>query len=209
MAGPGSSTLLLATTSRKKLEELGEILSGVPLILVTPGDLDLDLAVEETGATFRENAVLKAEAFARASGLPALADDSGLEIDALGGAPGVYSARYAGADATDADRVALVLSQLSGVPAPGRTGRFRCVMALATPVGLVDTVEGSCEGAIAFAPRGHNGFGYDPVFWLPERGLTMAQLNPKEKHAISHRGQAGRAARLLIDRWLSAAPVAP
>jgi XTP/dITP diphosphohydrolase len=206
MAAPRSSTLLLATTSQGKLKEMREILDGVPLVLVSPGDLDLDLAVEETGATFRENAVLKAEAFARAAGLPALADDSGLEIDALGGAPGVYSARYAGADATDADRVALVLSQLSGVPEAARTARFRCVMALATPAGLVDTVEGQCEGVIAFAPRGHNGFGYDPVFLLPQRGVTMAQLSQAEKHAISHRGQAGRAARSLLDRWLRAAP---
>jgi XTP/dITP diphosphohydrolase len=205
-AAPAAPRLLLATSSRKKLDELEAILAGLPVTLVTPGDVELDLEVEETGETFRDNAVLKAERYAQEAGLPALADDSGLEVDALGGAPGVRSARYAGPGATDADRIALVLDRLADTPAPRRTARFRCVIALATPEGLVGTVEGTCEGRIAPAPRGTGGFGYDPVFLLPDQGRTMAELTPDEKHAVSHRGRAGRAARGLIERWLAGRP---
>ncbi len=213
--------LLLATTSQKKLAELMAIFSGLSVTLVAPGDAGLDLDVEETGETFRENAILKAEAFARAGGRPALADDSGLEIDALGGEPGVRSRRYAGPHASDADRIALVLDRLRDVPLARRTARFRCVMALAAPgkpgapgrgpggangslapVGLIGTVEGTCEGIIAPAPRGENGFGYDPIFLLPHRGQTMAELTSAEKHAVSHRGRAGAAARRLLEQWL-------
>jgi XTP/dITP diphosphohydrolase len=201
-----SRRLLLATNNPGKVRELREIFAGLPLEVVMPGQLGLDLEVEETGETFAENAVLKATAFASASGLPALADDSGLEIDALGGEPGVHSKRYAGPDATDADRIALVLRGLDGVPQTQRTARFRCVMALATPARLVGTVEGTCEGRIAVAPRGDNGFGYDPIFLLVERGRTMAELPAAEKNAISHRGRAGAAARGLIEAWL-ASPV--
>jgi XTP/dITP diphosphohydrolase len=203
MAAPPPTRLLLGTSSRKKLGELVPILGGAPLTLVTPADLGLDLDVEETGHNFRDNAILKANAFARAAGLPALADDSGLEVDALHGAPGVRSARYAGPGATDADRIALLLRNLDGVPAGQRTARFRCTMALATPEGLVGTVDGACEGEIAFSPRGSNGFGYDPVFLLPHLGRTMAELEDEQKHAISHRGRAGRAALDLIERWLA------
>jgi XTP/dITP diphosphohydrolase len=202
MASPAAPRLLLATSSRNKLEELEAILAGLPVTLVTPRGVGLDLEVEETGENFRDNAVLKAERYAQEAGLPALADDSGLEIDALGGAPGVRSARYAGPGATDADRIALVLGRLADTPEASRTARFRCVMALATPEGLVGTVEGTCEGTIAPAPRGTGGFGYDPIFLLPDRGRTMAELTPEEKHAVSHRGRAGRAARTLIERWL-------
>ncbi|HEX2517311.1 MAG TPA: RdgB/HAM1 family non-canonical purine NTP pyrophosphatase [Chloroflexota bacterium] len=213
MAAPPPTRLLLGTSSRKKLGELLPILSGAPLTLVTPADLGLNLDVEETGETFRDNAILKANAFARAAGLPALADDSGLEVDALHGAPGVRSARYAGPGASDAERIALLLRNLSHVPAGQRSARFRCIMALATPEGLVGTVDGTCEGEIAFAPRGHNGFGYDPVFLLSPQaspqGRTMAELEDEEKHAISHRGRAGRAALELIERWLAALPPPP
>jgi XTP/dITP diphosphohydrolase len=198
-----SRRLLLATNNPGKVRELREIFAGLPLEVAVPSQLGLDLEVEETGATFAENAILKATAFARASGLPALADDSGLEIDALGGDPGVHSKRYAGPDATDADRIALVLRKLDGVPETDRTARFRCVMALATPTQIVGTVEGTCEGRIAFAPRGDNGFGYDPIFLLVERGRTMAELPSAEKNAISHRGRAGAAARSLIEAWLA------
>ena len=197
-----SGSLLLATNNAGKLRELHDILSGLPLELVTPSQIGLDLEVDETGASFEENAILKATAFARASGLPALADDSGLEIDALGGEPGVHSKRYAGPDASDADRIALVLSKLQDVPEAQRSARFRCVMALATPEELVGTVEGVCEGRVAFAPRGDNGFGYDPIFLLPERGRTMAELPAEEKNVISHRGRAGAAARGLVEGWL-------
>lgn len=227
--------MLLATTSQKKLVELKAIFAGLPLVLVTPGDLGLDLDVEETGDTFAANARLKAEAFAAASGRIALADDSGLEIDALQGEPGVRSRRYAGPTAGDAERMALVLERLRDVPEAERTARFRCVMAVAVPamsppatwdaallsaapptpgeqvaVELLGTVEGVCQGLIAAAPRGQNGFGYDPIFLLPERGRTMAELSAEEKHAISHRGRAGVAARRLLDRWLlAAAPARP
>ncbi len=204
---PGS--LLLATNSAGKLGELQEILAGLPLELITPAQISLDLEVDETGATLEENAILKATAFARESGLPALADDSGLEIDALGGEPGVRSKRYAGPDASDADRIALVLGKLEGVPEAQRGARFRCVMALATPEELIGTVEGTCEGRIAFAPRGDNGFGYDPIFLLPERGRTMAELPSEVKNVISHRGRAGAAARRLVESWLAGRVASP
>jgi len=205
VAASGGPRLLLATTSQKKLIELRSIFAGLPLTLITLREAGVDTDVEETGATFRENAVLKAVQYAQVTGLPSLADDSGLEIDALGGEPGVRSARYAGPDATDADRIALVLARLGAMPdlpAARRTARFRCVMALAEPQGLIDTVDGACEGLIADAPRGSNGFGYDPIFLLPELGRTMAELTPAEKDALSHRGRAGRAARPLLERWL-------
>src|SRR5437763_11019428 len=150
--------LLLGTNNAGKVRELEEIFAGLDLELVTPAQVGLDLDPEETGSTFVANAVHKATAFAQASGLAALADDSGLEIDALGGEPGVHSKRYEGDDASDADRIALVLSKLQDVPEAQRSARFRCVMALATPEELVGTVEGVCEGRVAFAPRGDNGF---------------------------------------------------
>ena len=201
--------LLLGTSSEKKIAELKEIFAGLPVTLVTPSELGLTLDPEETGSTFEENARLKARAFAGASGLPALADDSGLEVDALGGEPGVYSKRYAGPDATDEDRIAFLLAKLEGAPQARRTARFRCVMALTTPDEEIGAVDGTCEGRIALAPRGSNGFGYDPIFLLPERGKTMAELSSPEKHAISHRGRAGAAACGLIERWLAvSSPVA-
>ena len=199
----------MGTTNEHKLTELREILGGLPLTLVTPADVGLDIDPEETGSTFAENAQLKAAAFAQASGLPALADDSGLEVDALGGEPGVHSKRYAGPSATDQDRIALVLSKLQRVPDADRTARFRCVMALATPEDLVGLADGTCEGRIAHAPRGSRGFGYDPIFFVPALGRTIAELPATEKHAISHRGRAGRAARDLIARWLADNPAAP
>ena len=202
VSAPGAGRLLLATTSTHKIGELRKIFAGLALQLVTPMDLSLDLDPEETGSTFSENATIKARAFAAASGLPSLADDSGLEVDALDGEPGVRSKRYAGPAATDADRVALLLRNLGRVPEEKRTARFRCVMVLATPNAVVGEVDGTCEGRIAMAPRGTHGFGYDPVFLLPDRGLTMAELCAEEKHAISHRGRAGRSARALIERWL-------
>ena len=201
----GSPRLLLGTTSAHKLAELREIFDGLPVQLVTPRDIGLDLDPDETGATLEENSRIKAEAFAQASGLPALADDSGLEVDALRGAPGVHSKRYAGPDATDADRIALLLRNVSGVPDSQRGARFRCVMTLATPDAVVGAVQGTCEGRIGHEPRGQNGFGYDPIFFFPDRGRTMAELPSEEKNAISHRGRAGAAARELIARWLAGA----
>jgi len=194
--------ILLATNNPHKLEELRAIFTGLPVELVTPAARGLALEVEETGSTLEENAILKARVYADAAGLPALADDSGLEINALDGAPGVHSRRFAGPNATDAGRIRLVLERLRDVPWEQRTARFRCVIALAEPGRLVGTVEGICEGLITYEPRGQGGFGYDPIFWLPDRGCTMAELSAAEKNRISHRARAGEAARRLIAWWL-------
>jgi XTP/dITP diphosphohydrolase len=145
---------------------------------------------------------MKALRFAEASGLVTLADDSGLEVDALNGRPGLFSARYAGADRTDAERVEALLAELRDVPDERRGARFRAAIAIAAPDGRVETVEGTVEGRIAHEPRGANGFGYDPVFLLSDRGLTTAELPADEKHAISHRGVAARKARAVLERWL-------
>ena len=152
------------------------------------------------GADYTRNAILKAIEASRTSGLPALADDSGLEVDALDGRPGVMSARYGGADITDRQRIDLLLSELQGVPDERRTARFRCVVAIALPTGEVYTREGVLEGRIADAPRGESGFGYDPVFLLPDRGLTLAEVSPEVKNTISHRARAVRAAADLLRR---------
>lgn len=152
----------------------------------------------ETGATYRDNALLKARAAARLTGLPALADDSGLEVDALGGAPGLFSARYGGPGLDDAGRCARLLAALRGVPEGRRTARFRCVIALVDPRGGEHVVEGVAEGRIAEAPRGGGGFGYDPVFYYPPLGRTFAELTDTEKAEVSHRGRAARALRQLL-----------
>jgi XTP/dITP diphosphohydrolase len=191
--------LLLATNNPGKLHELVPLLSDVPQHIVTPQALGLHLDVEETGTTYAENARLKAAAFAHASGLLTLADDSGLEVDALSGAPGIYSARYAGAEASDADRRAKLLHVLRQVPAP-RRARFRCVIAIAQPGRAIDCFEGICEGEIILEERGANGFGYDPVFYLPEHGCTMAELPSAVKNQMSHRARAAQAARLFLHK---------
>ncbi|HID86772.1 MAG TPA: XTP/dITP diphosphatase [Anaerolineae bacterium] len=190
--------LLIATNNPGKLREYENLLADLPLTLTWPGQEGIELEVEETGESFRENAILKARAYARASGLLTLADDSGLEVDALGGEPGILSSRYAGPEADDEDRMRLLLRKLEGVPWEERTARFRCVIALATPQGEVWTTEGSCEGIIAFEPRGEHGFGYDPVFYLPQFGKTMAQLPPELKNRISHRARAAEKARAIL-----------
>jgi len=194
--------LLVATNNRGKVREYAELLDDLPVRLTFPAQEGLSLEVDETGETFAENAILKARAFAEASGLLTLADDSGLEVDALDGAPGVRSARYAGPGASDEDRYRLLFRRLAGVPAEGRTARFRCVVALATPEGEVQTAEGRCEGVIGFEPRGTHGFGYDPVFYMPDRGRTMAELLPEVKNRISHRARAARAAMPILRRLL-------
>ena len=183
--------LLLATNNRGKIAEFRQLLAGCGWPLVTPAELGLDLQVEETGQSYAENATIKAVEYARASGLVALADDSGLEVDALGGRPGVLSARYAGPDRTDRERVQALLQELEGVPDEERTARFRAVIAIAWPDGEVVLVEGTVEGRIGREPRGESGFGYDPIFFLPQRGVTVAELTPEEKllHAIF--GRAG------------------
>ena len=189
--------LLIATHNRGKLHELLPLLADLPIHPVAPHDLGLHLEVEETGTTYAENARLKAAAFAQASGLLTLADDSGLEVDALGGAPGVYSARYAGEGASDAVRRARLIHALRAVPAP-RPARFRCVIAIAQPNGMIAYFEGVCEGEILLEERGTHGFGYDPLFFLPEPGCTMAELPSAVKNQVSHRARAAQAARLFL-----------
>ena len=193
-----STQLLIATHNPGKLREYGDLLAGLPLTLLTPDDLGLDLAVVESGDTYAENARLKATAYAQASGLLTLADDSGLEVDALDGAPGVRSARYALGD--DADRVQALLRALdsAGVSPEERTARFRCVIVLAAPDGRTWSAEGTCAGRIIDTPRGSGGFGYDPVFYLPTHGCTMAELAPEEKNRVSHRARAVQAARTIL-----------
>ena len=192
--------LLIATTNAHKARELAALLGDLPFQITTPQEEGIRLDVEETGSTFEENATLKAQAFAKASGLLSLADDSGIEVDALGGAPGIYSSRYAGPGATDEDRVQFLLEKLRNVPVEERQGRFRCVVAVADPEGGVSLFQGTVEGAIAFQPAGANGFGYDPIFLLPDRQCTTAQLSPEEKNRISHRGQAAWAAADALRR---------
>ncbi len=193
--------LLLATTNYHKLEEYRAIFSGLPFHFLSLHDIHLDLDVEEAGTTFAENAELKALAYARASGMLTLADDSGLEIDALGGAPGIYSARFAGKETSYEERFRLLLEQLKGLTRERRTARFRCAIALAEPSGNYQTVEGTLEGRIADTPRGQYGFGYDPIFFIPELGKTSAELTPEHKNRISHRGRAAQLAAALLKNW--------
>ncbi|HLZ55987.1 MAG TPA: XTP/dITP diphosphatase [Ktedonosporobacter sp.] len=196
--------LLLATTNQHKLEEYRAIFAGLPFNVLSLRDVELDtMDVEETGTTFLENAELKALAYARASGLLSLADDSGLEIDALGGAPGVYSARFAGVNTSYAERFRIIFEKLQGLPQEQRTARFRCVITVAEPSGYHSSVDGKIEGVIADVPRGTNGFGYDPIFLVPALGKTTAELSPEQKNEISHRGRAGRLARALLENWSS------
>jgi len=193
--------LLIATNNPGKLREYQEILADLPFTLTWPKAEGLTLEPEETGQTFRENAIIKATAFARASGLLTLADDSGLEIDALGGEPGVYSARYGHtAKADHVSRYRLVLEKLTGILHEQRTARFRCVVAVAKAEQLIGTAEGAIEGVITDEPRGHNGFGYDPIFFVPEFNCTMAEMTSTQKHSISHRARAVRAAWPLLEQ---------
>lgn len=194
-------TLLLATTNRHKLEEYYAIFSHLPVTLRSLREVPLEMDVEETGQTFAENARIKALAYAQATGMLSLADDSGLEIDALGGAPGVLSARFAGRDTPYEERFRLILEQLEGLPEARRGARFRCAIALAEPSGYCRVVEGVIEGVIADRPRGDHGFGYDPIFLVPELGKTTAELTPEQKNRISHRGRAASLARVLLEIW--------
>lgn len=187
--------LLIATRNAGKVREYDDLLDGLGLELCGLNDIGLEDEVDETGQTFDENARLKATAYCHASNLLTLADDSGLEVEALGGAPGVLSARCAGKGASDADRIRKLLAALDGVPQEERAARFRCVIALAWPDGRVETFEGQCAGRIAFEPKGTNGFGFDPVFYMPEFGCTMAELPMAVKNRVSHRARAAALAR--------------
>ena len=191
--------LVLASKNPKKLAELSTILSGLGIEVCLQADAGVDVEVEETGATFEESSMLKAKAVMEASGLPAVADDSGLCCDGLNGAPGVYSARYGGPGLDDAGRYRLLLENLRGQT---RAAKFVSVITCCFPNGDVITARGECPGTIAFAPQGSGGFGYDPVFFVPSLKKTFAQLSPEEKNAISHRGKALRAFAEKLEAYL-------
>ena len=192
------ATLLIATRNAGKLEEISRLIAGAPIQTVSLADVGVDREVDETGETFEANSTLKASTYARLSGLPTLADDSGLEVDALGGEPGVRSSRYAGDDATDADRVAFLLGRLQNEGRGPWRARFRCVIAIAWRHDDVELHAGVCEGMIIDTPCGSNGFGYDPVFLIPDLGRTMAELSSVEKNRVSHRGMAVRKAATAL-----------
>jgi len=194
--------LLLATNNQAKVGEYRSLLKNLSLELVTLAEQGITTIVDEMGKSLEENARLKATVLAAESQLVALADDSGLEVDALAGEPGRLSARYAGEGASDRDRVNYLLSRLEGVPWEKRIARFRCVIAVATPSGEVEFCSGECRGFITFEPRGEQGFGYDPIFYLPELGKTMAELPLEIKNQVSHRGQAARKTYQVLERLM-------
>ena len=198
----GMPKLLLATNNPGKIGEYRRLLAGCGWELVTPVDLGLTLSGEEVGQTYEENARMKALQAAQASGLWALADDSGLEVEALGGEPGPQSARFGGEEATYQEKMALLLERLRGVPPRKRKCRFVCVIAIAEPTGEVRLCQGACRGLVAEAPHGEGGFGYDPIFYLPGMARTMAQLSAAEKDMVSHRGRAARIARQMLEELL-------
>ncbi|WP_298830459.1 XTP/dITP diphosphatase [uncultured Planococcus sp.] len=195
--------IVIATQNKGKAKDFETLLSPLGYEVLTLLDVAEDMDVEETGVTFEENAILKAEAVSKALGIPVISDDSGLEIDALNGEPGVYSARYAGAAKSDDANIDKALEKLSGVPDSERTARFRCVLAVAAPGQKTETFSGSCEGTILHERRGDNGFGYDPIFYVPALGKAMAELQPHEKAAISHRGNALRQLKVSMPDWLN------
>lgn len=204
--------VVVATSNRHKIDEFRAILAGLPCMLVDPATLGVTVSVVETGSTFEENAVLKAIAYAEATELLALADDSGLEIDALGGEPGTYSARWAGEDTPYEERFRILFQRLASVPLERRTARYRAAIAIAEPAprGLYTVVEGKLEGRIATEARGTGGFGYDPIFYVPELERTVGELRPEEKHRISHRARAAAAAHDALLRLCGPAqPLAP
>ena len=192
---------VLASQNPGKLREMRGILSGLGVEVVLPSELGLHVDVEETGTTFAENALLKARAVAQASGLAAIADDSGLCVDALNGAPGVYTARYGGPGLDDAGRCRLLLRNMHGLSP--RTCHFESAIACVFPDGTVLTAAGRCDGTVAYAPMGTDGFGYDPIFFVPRLKKTFAQLTAEEKNEISHRGQALRAFQETLTAYLA------
>lgn len=183
-------SIILATNNNNKVREFREILAGQDIEVLPLKEAGIEADIEETGETFEENALIKARAVCKMTGKPALADDSGLCVDYLDGAPGVYSSRFMGEDTPYSEKNAAIIEKLSGVPEEERGAAFHCVMALVFPDGREFTAEGKMPGIIAYDPAGENGFGYDPIVFLPEYGKTSAELLPEEKNAISHRGEA-------------------
>jgi len=192
--------LVLASKNPHKLKELGDILSELGVEVLLESEAGVDVEVEETGTTFEENALLKARAVCEASGLPAVADDSGLCVDALNGAPGVYSARYGGEGLSDTDRYRLLLENMRGQL--DRRCRFVSAICCSFPNGDTVTARGECAGTLAYAPKGADGFGYDPVFFVPGLKKTFAELTPQEKNAVSHRGAALREFKVELENYL-------
>lgn len=195
--------LLVATTNSGKVAEYQSLLAGLDVELITLNQAGISQEAREDYNTFAENARSKAEFYVGLSGLITIADDSGLEVDALGGEPGVRSSRYAGANASDNDRVNFLLDKLKGIPVEQRQARFKCVIAIATPDGPLYLVSGECEGTIALKPSGTNGFGYDPIFYLPQYNKTIAEITPDQKNEISHRGRAAKNARPILSDILA------
>jgi XTP/dITP diphosphohydrolase len=194
--------LLIATHNPGKVREYRDLLADLPLAVTFLTELGISDDVEETEDTFEGNAILKARAYAAMTSLWTWADDSGLEVDVLGGQPGVYSARYGGAGLNDRDRYERLLAELSSYPQDAWTARFRCVVAIATPGGRVNTRSGTVEGILTDQPRGEHGFGYDPIFYVPSFNQTMAELHPSVKNNISHRAEAAAAAKELLAKML-------
>lgn len=192
--------LLLATSNPGKIREYRLLLDGLGYLITTPPEEGIAEVIAESGSTYEQNARLKAVVYARSSRLTTLADDSGLEVDALNGEPGIQSARFAGEAATDTEKVSLLLTKLQGVPWERRTACFKCVIAIVGPRGREEICRGECHGMIAFEPKGKNGFGYDPIFVLPETGKTMAELPAEIKNQISHRARASQKARQVLQQ---------
>ena len=190
--------IVFATTNEGKVKEIKEILGDFPIEVVSMKEMGITADIEENGTTFEENSLIKARALAKLTGLPALADDSGLEVDYLNGEPGIYSARYLGRD-TDYDyKNNYIIDKLSEAKGEDRSARFVCVISLVLPDGREFVERGVVEGLIGYEQKGENGFGYDPIFYLPEYGKTSAELPPEEKNKISHRGKALTAMKKLI-----------
>ncbi len=196
--------VIFATGNEDKLQEIRQITADMGIDIVSMKDAGYYTDVEETGTTFEENAYLKASTIARKCNLPTLADDSGLEIDYLNKEPGIYSSRYMGKDTPYSVKNAELLRRMEGVPDEKRTARFVCAVCLVRPDGSSETVRGTMEGRIAYKIAGKNGFGFDPIFYLPERGCTAAQLPPEEKNEISHRGKALRMMRDILEGDMNA-----
>ena len=200
MSGDGDFCMkyIFATGNENKLREIRQITADMDIEIVSMKDAGCFEDVEETGTSFEENAFLKANAIAKKSGIPTLADDSGLEIDYLGKEPGIYSSRYMGEDTPYSVKNAELLRRMEGVPDEERTARFVCAICLVRPDGSTETVRETMEGRVAYEIAGENGFGYDPIFYLPEKGCTSAELPPEEKNRISHRGKALRKMRDIL-----------
>lgn len=195
--------IILATNNKSKVKEISEMMSGSDITFVSLADAGINVEVEETGTTFEENALLKAREICKLSGKPTISDDSGLEIDALDGAPGIYSSRFMGEDTSYDIKNNALIEKLENVANPDRTARFRCCMALVLPDGREFVTEGTMEGIIAREPKGINGFGYDPILFIPEYNRTSAELSSEEKNNISHRGEALRKMIEVIKKELN------